>query len=51
MISWTTDSIRQSSTLKADVAHRPIGQEPLGFAASARLTSSLDGLAGMLNWS
>ena len=32
------------------MAHRPIGQERLGFAAEARSASSLDGLAGMLDW-
>ena len=32
------------------MAHRSIGQEHLGFAAAARSASSLDGLAGMLDW-
>ena len=32
------------------MAHRFIGQERLGFAAAARSASSLDGLAGMLDW-
>ena len=32
------------------MAHRSIGQERLGFAAAARSFSSLDGLAGMLDW-
>ena len=32
------------------MAHRFIGQERLGFAAAARPASSLDGLAGMLDW-
>lgn len=32
------------------MAHRFIGQERLGFASDARSASSLDGLAGMLDW-
>ena len=32
------------------MAHRFIGQERLGFASDARPASSLDGLAGMLDW-
>ena len=36
--------------MEGAVAHRFIGQERLGFAAAARSASSLDGLAGMLDW-
>ena len=36
--------------LEAEMAHRFIGQERLGFASDARPASSLDGLAGMLDW-
>ena len=32
------------------MAHRSIGQERLGFASEARPASSLDGLAGVLDW-
>ena len=32
------------------MAHRFIGQERLGFATETRSASSLDGLAGMLDW-
>lgn len=32
------------------MAHRSIGQERLGFASEARTASSLDGLAGILDW-
>ncbi len=32
------------------MAHRSIGQEHLGFAAEPRTASSLDGLAGILDW-
>jgi len=42
--------MRLSAILEAAVAHRSIGQERLGFAAEARSASSLDGLAGMLDW-
>ena len=42
--------MRLSAILEAAVAHRFIGQERLGFAAEARSASSLDGLAGILDW-
>jgi IS5 family transposase len=32
------------------VAHRFIGQERLGFAAQSRSASSLDELAGLIDW-
>ena len=42
--------MRWSVMLEAEMAHRFIGQERLGFASDARPASSLDGLAGMLDW-
>jgi transposase, IS5 family len=45
-----TDSLRLLARLAAAVAHRSIGQERLGFASGARTSSSLDGLAGILDW-
>jgi IS5 family transposase len=45
-----TDSMRLSAILEVAVAHRSIGQERLVFASEARSASSLDGLAGMLDW-
>ena len=42
--------MRLSAVLEVRVAHRSIGQEHLVFAAETRSASSLDGLAGMLDW-
>jgi hypothetical protein len=39
-----TDSLRLSFWREADVAHRSIGQEHLGFAVELRSSSSLDEL-------
>ena len=45
-----TDSLRLSSWWEADVTHRSIGQERLGFAVEVRSSSSLDGLADLIDW-
>jgi transposase, IS5 family len=42
--------MRLSAILEGVLAHRSIGQERLGFASEARASSSLDGLAGILDW-
>ena len=36
--------------LEAEVAHRFIGQERLGFSAEVRSASSLDALSGLIDW-
>jgi Transposase domain (DUF772) len=42
--------MRLSAILEGAVAHRLIGRERLGIASEARASSSLDGLAGILDW-
>jgi transposase, IS5 family len=39
-----------SAMLEANVAHRSIGQDRLGFASETRSASSLDGLLGLIDW-
>jgi transposase, IS5 family len=36
--------------LEANVTHRSIGQDRLGFASETRSASSLDGLLGLIDW-
>ena len=42
--------MRLSVMLEAEMAHRSIGQERLGFASESRSASSLDELAGLIDW-
>jgi len=44
------DSVRLLPALKAAVTHRSINQARPDFVSQGNTTSSLDGLAGILDW-